>query len=59
MIILIDRSAVSHAAGDVAALKRGDTVKLRRDATNRPDWAAYWVAIGVAMANGAELKVYD
>lgn len=57
--MMIDAAAVTHAAGDVTALQRGDVVMVRRSATARHDWAAYWSAIGIAIANGATLKVYD
>ena len=56
---MIDAVAVTHTPGDVTALASGDTVLMKREATQRRDWAAYWSAIGIAIARGATLKVYD
>lgn len=47
------------SAGDIRALGKGDYILVFRSAISRQDWAVFWIAIGVAVANGAELKVRD
>ena len=58
MRAMIDGSAVSRSAGDVRELSNGDVIMVARSAWERPDWAVYWIAIGVAVGNGADLRVY-
>lgn len=57
----MERSTVvgRASAGDIRALKRGDLIKLHRDACSRADWAVMWLAIGIALARGADLEVVE
>lgn len=47
------------SAGELRGLGTGDTIEVYRSAFERPDWAAYWVAIGVAVRQGADLRIRD
>ncbi|ADE43476.1 gp9 [Streptomyces phage phiSASD1] len=43
------------ALGDIRAMGQGDTIVVRRAATQRPDWPRFQDAVSVAANRGAQV----
>lgn len=52
-------AANAPALGDIRAAGDEATIRIRRSATERKDFAKYWEAVGIAFKRGAVVQVVN